>query len=603
MLLPTLLAATLLQAPVTYHVRFPNAVHHEAQITATFPDVGKGAVTIWMSRSSPGRYALHEFAKNVYAVSATDGAGRAIPMHRRDPYSWTATTDDGTVTVHYTLFGDRAGGTYTGIDSTHAHLQMPATFMWAQGLDARPIRVTFEPPVESKWKVATQLLPTKDPWTFTAPNLQYFMDSPTELSDFQLRTWTVSANGHTYTMRLAVHSLDTPAAVDSFADMAKRIVAQEEAVYGTFPRYLPGTYTFIADYLPWVSGDGMEHRNSTSISSTGSIAHDALRLLGTLAHEYFHSWNMERIRAEEIEPFDFTRANASPELWFGEGFTNYYGKLALRRAGFYTDAQYARTTGGALNYVLTAPGRTFRSVAQMSMLAPFVDAATSIDPTNFGNTYISYYPWGEIIALGLDLTLREQYPGKTLDGFMRLMWQRHGAPPERSYTMQSLQRDLGDYVGNQAFAADFFRRYVTGHEVMDYAKLLEPAGFIFRRADSTAAFLGFVQLDYDSTGATIRSQTLIGSPLYAAGLDDGDRIETIAGHPLTAPAEWTALEAAHHPGDSVEVTFVQRGMTEHKTLVFVADPRVELVPAEDAGMTLTDAQRAFRAAWLGSHVH
>src|SRR5207244_4304396 len=151
------------------------------------------------------------------------------------------------------------------------------------------------------------LFPTEDASSYTAPTLNYFMDSPTELSAFTERSWQVTSNGHTYTIRLALHHQGTDAAADSFVSMAKRVVDQEIAVFGETPAYDPGSYTFIADYLPWVTGDGMEHRNSTILASTRSLADASRGLLGTLAHEFFHSWNMKRIRSRAIEPFDFSR--------------------------------------------------------------------------------------------------------------------------------------------------------------------------------------------------------------------------------------------------------------------------------------------------------
>ncbi len=602
-LLPALFAALALPAAlpaqaVVYHVRFPNAVHHEAEITMTLTGLPAGRpLELRMSRSSPGRYALHEFAKNVYRVSARDGQGRALMLTRPDPYGWTVPRAGGSVTVSYTLYGDRADGTYDGIDSTHAHLNMPATFMWARGLEQRPIHVTFEPPAGSGWKPATQLLPTDQPLTFRAPDLQYFMDSPTELSDYALRTWPVSSGGHDYQIRLAVHSQATPEQLDQYEAMAKKVVAAEEAIFGEFPQYEPGTYTFIADYLPWVYGDGMEHRNSTIISSSrATLGDNPVALLGTLAHEYFHSWNMERIRAREIEPFDFERADMSPTLWFGEGFTNYYGKLALRRAGVWNDSTYARSEGQALNYVMMAPGRQFHSPVGMSRLAPFVDAATSIDPVNFPNTYVSYYPWGEVIALGLDLTLRQRF-GKPLDGFMRLIWQRFGKPGV-PYRLNDIQHALARYTGDSAFARRFFDHYVRGSDMQDYAALLAPAGLLLRPLNPDAAWAGPAQVEYDSSGGRLAVGTIIGSPLYDAGLDRDDVIRTLDGRPLTSDSVWDAVKAAHHPGDRIAVTYRSRGMDKETTITLAADPRLELVTYEQAGRPVTDAMRALRQQWL-----
>ncbi len=248
-----------------------------------------GALAVRMSRSSPGRDALHEFAKNVYGVTATDGQGRPLEISRPNSHQWNVEGHDGTVSFHYTLFGDRADGTYSGIDNTHAHLNMPAIFAWAQGMEGRPVSVTFRPP-QPGWKIATQLRPTDSPEHFTAPHLQYFMDSPTEISDHSLRSWTVMSEGKEYTIRLAVHHEGTEeeVEVDRYAELAKKVVREEIAVFGQTPDYDFGTYTFLADYLPWVNGDGMEHRNSTVLTSTRPLSTGMLANLGTVSHEYFH---------------------------------------------------------------------------------------------------------------------------------------------------------------------------------------------------------------------------------------------------------------------------------------------------------------------------
>lgn len=144
--------------------------------------------------------------------------------------------------------------------------------------------------------------------------------------------------------------------------------------------------------------DGMEHRNSTVLTSTGSLEGDALALLGTVAHEFFHVWNMERIRAAALEPFDFDDAVMSAELWFDEGFTSYYDDLAMARAGLIPLHEFARRMGGLVDAVANGPGREIASPVEMSRRAPFVDAAVSVDPTNRVNTFISYYTWGHCSA-------------------------------------------------------------------------------------------------------------------------------------------------------------------------------------------------------------
>ena len=142
-----------------YELRFPNAAHHEAEVRATFSGVRGRVLEVVMSRSSPGRYALHEFAKNIYNVRATDGAGKRLQVTRPNPYQWNVETSGGTVVIDYTLFGDRADGTYDAIDPSHAHLNPPATFAWARGFEKSPISLKIEIPPGSDWTIATQLAP------------------------------------------------------------------------------------------------------------------------------------------------------------------------------------------------------------------------------------------------------------------------------------------------------------------------------------------------------------------------------------------------------------------------------------------------------------
>lgn len=595
-LLTTAVAAA--QPQVTYEIAFPNAVHHEAEVTVTFTDLPEALqpLQVRMSRTSPGRYALHEFAKNVYDVRAVDGQGRPLAVTQPNLHQWNVAGHDGTVRLTYTLFADRADGTYSGIDNTHAHLNMPATFMWARGLEQAPARVTFRRP-DPDWQVATQLLPTDDPETFTAPDLYYLMDSPTEVSDFDLRTWEVTSEGRTYTIRLAVHHDGTEADVDRYAEMARKVVDEQIALFGETPDYEPGTYTFIADYLPHVDGDGMEHRNSTILTSTRPLDTQALANLGTLSHEYFHSWNVERLRPRTLEPFDFEAANVSDALWFAEGFTSYYDGLFIRRAGLTDDAAYARDLSRMLDATINAPGRRYFSAVEMSRQAPFVDAATSVDPQNKRNTFLSYYTWGSAIGLGLDFTLRTRF-GKTLDDYMRALWTRFGEP-EHPYTLADLERVLDEVTGDAAFAADFFDRYIEGHDVVDYEALLAHAGFLVRQAHPGRPWLG-APVAMEEGRTVVAAGTLVGSPLYEAGLDRGDVLLEIDGAPVTGPAFLDALLAFHAPGDTLAVTFEQRGERKTTTLTLAEDPTVEVVPYEAAGRPVTDAMQAFRARWRGT---
>lgn len=596
---------------VAYRVTFDEAAHHVVAVEATFAGVDAAApLRVRMSRSSPGRYATHEFAKNVFSFDAFDGAGKRLAVARPEPDEWAVGGHDGTVRVVYRLFGDHADGTYTGIDTTHAHLNMPATFMWAVGLDLRPIRVTFVPPSASNWKVATQLYPTASPFEFTAPNLQYFLDSPTELANLLMSTFQAEdRSGRSATFRLAVHGAAAQADVDALAAMVRTVVTEQAEVFGEFPVFEPGSYTFLLDLVEWADSDGMEHRNSTSIVIPGlpiETAQGRRLALSTIAHEFFHVWNVERIRPADLEPFDFTRANVSCCLWLAEGFTDYYEVLSLARAGLGDEAPVA-----AVAAVANRSGRLVRSPVEMSRHAPFTDGAVSNDMTDAGRSYISYYAYGQTIALALDLSLRSRTGGRrSLDDFMRALWQTFGKPDgprpgyvARGYTLADLRATLAGVAGDRGFADEFFDRYVEGREWPDFASLLSPAGYVVQPMAPGRAWLGDVPVESSADGLIVGrgrgAYALVpfGTPLYDAGIDLGDVITRIDGQPAT-PAHWSSI-TFRRPGDTVTLTVRRRdGAVVSATVTLAADPRVLVMPVEAAGVAPSPAQRAFRAGWL-----
>ncbi len=588
---------------VRYAVAFPNAVHHEARVTATFGDLPAGPLRVRMARSSPGRYAEHDFIKNVYYVVATDGNGRPLPTARPDAYGWDVTPGpDGKVVFSYTLYGDRSDGTYAGIDQQHAHLNIPATFCYALGLETRSVEVHFEAPVS--WKAATQLRPGADKNTFIAPNLAYFMDSPVVLGAQQVRAWEEGDQ----TIELAALYLGTLPDLDLYAKSVQRVVKEEKAVFGELPTFDFGRYTFLADYLDQTTGDGMEHRNSTSLTAPRGIhSDDALLNLRTVAHEFFHSWNVKRLRPKDLEPFSFQRTNMSDALWLAEGFTQYYGELALRRAKFYDDEQFFEKVGSWVNARLASPGARYASAVDMSRQAVFTDHGASIDPTNVANTYLTYYYQGAGLALVLDLQLRQQYHS-SLDKYMQALWQQYGQrqanyAPARPYALPDLQRVLGEVSRDTAFAGRFFRQYVYGHEPPRFAESLQAAGLsmVPTRVLTTLP----QQVEFDSEGrCLVAVNTLIGSGLYKAGIDRGDQLVLLDDKPLKTPADLAEVLHRHAPNDLVMVQIRSRGGIDRTMqLVLTEDPNVQIQPVETAQKTSpTPPQQALRDAWLATQV-
>jgi predicted metalloprotease with PDZ domain len=188
---------------------------------------------------------------------------------------------------------------------------------------------------------------------------------------------------------------------------------------------------------------------------------------------------------------------------------------------------------------------------------------------------------------------------------MRLMWERFGRPTRRyairrPYTVADLERTLGEYAGDAAFARDFFSRYVRGRDVPDFAALLGQAGMRVAPAQPGAAYAGPLALTADSMGITVTSPAIAGTPLHAAGLERGDRLVSADGRAVRGDEEWQALLSARAPGDSVPLIFQQRGREVRAVLRLTADPRVAVVPMEHAGEDPSEGQRAFRAAWLAS---
>lgn len=600
---------------IVYDIAFPHASHHEAEVKATFTVLPPGPVTFRMARSSTGRYALTEYSKNVYDVKAVDGAGKALNITRSDPYSWTVSGHNGSVALSYTDYANVGSGTFSGFNLDNEHIQPQSVFVYVKGLEARPIRVTFHR-LDPSWAIATQLVPTSDPETFTAPGMQYLFDSPTHLGNVQWREWTETHEGVKQTWRVALDDPTGAQAIDAYADGVKKIVHEAGAVYGEFPKFDFGTYTFVACYRADCSGDGMEHRNSTSVTG-GSFGSDGTRGFGTASHEYFHSWNVKRIRPKGLEPWDYDRANMTDGLWIAEGFTQYYGPLIEARAGVIDPSRVIGSVGGLINEIAALPGRLYFGPIGMSNQAPFYDGAAANDPMN-PNTFISYYSYGGAIAVALDFSLRAK--GKSLDDFMRQMWLTFGKT-EVAYSMHDARHALIQVSGDSGWAVDFWTRYVQGHELPDYATLLDPAGIVVTAAGAGRAWVGGT---FGAGGGGRGSRGAAGrggaadpnaapapdparvagapanTPLYQAGLDAGDVITAVDGKIIGTAADFAAIVATHKPGDRMPVAYTSLVGPRMATITVGESPAMQIQTYEQAQRTPTAAQLAFRANWLAA---
>ncbi|MFD2872997.1 M61 family metallopeptidase [Mucilaginibacter ximonensis] len=598
------------QQAINYAITFPNAQHHEAEIAMTIPAAPAGALELHMSRSSAGRYATHEFGKNVYNVKAMSADGKPLDVKQIAGDVYQIANHGATVKVSYTLYADWTDGTYAGIDRSHAHLNMPAVIMWLAGADKRPIHIDFADVKHHEWLIATQLK-HENGTVYSAPNLQYLMDSPTELSNFKETHWDVkNTNGKSERINLTIHSNDEQATIDNFGKMVQTVVLEEKAVFGELPVYDYGEYTFLDDVYPTNAGDGMEHRNSTCIvDQNEKVAGNEVDLLSTFAHEYFHSWNVKRIRPKALEPFNFTHADMSNELWFAEGFTQYYGELLLVRSGFHNVDEYGNTLSGLVNAILNTPGAAKYPATEMSRKAVFTDAGIAIDPTNYQNNFTTYYYYGGAIALALDLRLRSEF-NLTLDDFMRTVWLTRGKVM-KPYTVADLQTDLGTVTKSPKFAAEFFDKYITGIEKNNYEALLAKAGLVLRKRAAGKPWIGLPPLITGGRMATVHGlgagypvviTPSMFSPVYKAGVDAGDVITEIDGKKVNDAATINTIIADKKPGDKVSIVFNSRSGTHSGSLLIEENPALEIVTFEKAGLAPSADQKAFRNSWLSSKV-
>jgi len=563
------------QTPIRYTVDLSGAEQHELIVTIEFTSAPDQVLQVRMPRASPGRYALHNFAKNVYGVQAFDRNGKPLEVSRATPHQWNVAGHEGYVRFRYNLYGNHADGTYSGIDNRKAHLNMPATFAYGVGMEGRPVELQFDLEDFPDWTVATQLKQLAAD-RYRAPDYYYFYDSPTIIGDFDRINWTVTSGSRTDTIELAILQEGTRKAFEQYAEWTRRIVAEQQAVFGELPAYDYGKYTFLLSYNPYVYGDGMEHRNSTICTSRGNLADDADRLIGTVSHEFFHCWNVERLRPQSLEPFDFDRANMSGALWFAEGFTSYYDDLILCRAGIRSPEEYVRELNGTLNYVINSPGRQYRSPVQMSYYAPFTDAATAIDENNETNTFVSYYSYGAVIGLALDLSLRTQFDDLTLDDYMQHLWQQYGAT-EVPYQLTDLERALGEVTQDPRFAELFFDQYVYHSNLPDLKALLQAFGVRLDYAHPDQPGLYGLKVEMTDAGAVIKSRIPKNNPLYEAGVTRGDTLLFIDDTRMESGVDLTSLMKI---GLTYTVRYRQNGKEKTGRFTAQQDPtlKISLMP-------------------------
>jgi len=293
-----------------------------------------------------------------------------------------------------------------------------------------------------------------------------------------------------------------------------------------------------------------------------------------------------------LEPFNFEKSNISEGLWVAEGFTQYYGQLLMKRAGFDSDPGYLMQVGGLINAKENTLGGQNYSPLENSQRAVYADAGVSIDRNNYTNMFTSYYVYGGALALALDLQLRNNFHS-SLDKFMQQMWKQFGKP-EKPYTMPMMQGVLAS-VTSATFANDFFTKYVYGHQSIDYNTLLKPAGLALKREGEGKAWMGN-RFSADNGELVVASNTIKGTPLYNAGIDVDDVLLQADGKPVSDFKSLNEIVAAHKPGDKIKLTYRHRTEVKETTVTFGENPVFSIYKLDDA----TPAQKDFYNNWVTS---
>ncbi|HBB86254.1 MAG TPA: hypothetical protein DC047_01410 [Blastocatellia bacterium] len=595
---------------ISYRLAMSRPVSHLFEVTMEI-ELSEGAapksLDFQMPKWSPGRYAVFDFAKNVQQFEALGGICprgaqckmAPFPITRIDDQTWRVSTmNSPRLTIRYKVFGNDLSGTFSQLDSRHANYNGGSIFMYVVNHKPDPVRLEINPP--PGWRIFNGRMTSLDQRDWQFPNWDILIDTPTEVApDFTLDEFKVDAKLY----RVMVHSFgDEGGKRAALVRDIEKIVRAETAMWGP-PEF--DSYTFLIHFAADDhSGDGMEHLTSTQIIEPGALGETGVYgdALDTVAHEFFHVWNVKRLRPVELGPWDFTRPANTRGLWIAEGFTNYYGHLMMRRAGIWDDTRFFRTENQTVTGIENAPGSHLMSAIQSSQLAAFLDGAPHAQRTNLGNISISYYPKGELIALVLDLLIRGRANGKTsLDDVMRRMYEEfYLKSPNatyylrgRGYTSEDFQRVASEVSGLDL--NDFFRRYVQGVEVLPYDEALAYVGMQLVREQAREPFDAGIRLNWENGTLTIGS-VRNNSPAEDAGLQEGDEIVSLGGRKSVSRENWLVALARYKQGDRIPLTVKRDRRTIQATIVLREPERFEykIEERKDA----TPKQKEARQAWL-----
>lgn len=581
-----------------YELRFEKANTHLVDVTIHDDGLDGRSVQFAIPDWAPGSYYIMNYSAEIQGFHATGADGHALTWHKTDSQTWLVQLAGAkSLTIEYQVYGNTLANNLLQYDDRHAFFGGPSVWMYQVDGKDRPISLTVLPP--ENWKIATAMH-RESTNNFSAPNYDTFADCPLEISAYEEKTFEVM--GTTY--HVIVHDVINQADFTQFtADLQKivaSIVPMFAPVTGT-PQGAPyKDYWFIYHIWPHTGG-GLEHLNSTQIDLSSGFDdkgtmgpyHKIYDLkLSVSAHEFFHAWNVKRIRPRPLGPFDYSREVHTPSLWISEGLTSYYGDLTLARAGLVTPQEYLDRIALLITNFEQLPGRKERSIEDTSWDTWYTRLKLE---NNLNNVSYSYYDGGQLVGHLLDFRIRHDTGNqKSLDDWMRLLYTRY-ALPKPGFEPEDAVHAASEISGTNM--SDFFSQYISGKEPLPYEQYFAYAGIaVTKEAQPSKPWLGVGQRPNDS-GQLAIDQVIPGSPADAAGLSKGDMVFAVDGRSLDTDNDLAALVGAKKPGDSVRISVWRDGEMREFTATLRANPyfKYSLKPMPNP----TPEQQAIYKSWLG----
>ena len=547
---------------------------------ANAPNPSRLVIPNW----APGAYRLMDSGMNIADLSASTAAGDALPVTRDSEIAWTVDTRGASaIVIRYSaavrdLVQWHRPNNRWFLRATSGIVDGPRTFVYLDGWKLIPAHVRFRLP--AGWRIATGLVPTTDSTTYWAPSYDVLVDSPVLLGRFLSYHFTAAGVPHRAVLDLGGGGQAAYAA-RVFVDMLRRIAETTIAIFGNAP-YKDYTFIFVGG-----RGGGLEHLNSTTIGvSADVLARNPAGAEGVSAHEFFHTWNVKRIRPAELGPFDYERPVRTLNLWVSEGITDYYTEVILARSGLNSAGDFARRMGDAI--------ANHRGNAARLVVSPERASWTVWDSPAVNDSYtISYYLQGQLLGFLLDLAIRDATDNaKSLDDVMRDLFDRNAA--ERGFTSEDLRAAVRQAAGLDV--EDFWRRYVSGTTEIPWDEYLKAAGWSVAFSEAPAPDSRIGAIPPAVQGGRWRAVALPGSAAAAAGLRTGDELVRVNGRAILDGNDLTVVLRSIPTGAAVRAEVVRDGAP--LTIRFTAEPYGRVRAALRDLPDLSDRMRRIRAGIL-----